>query len=127
MIEPEMSKRLSSLINFLLAKVQQISMVAKMLAPIIMLTISLNPVNRTTPLYVPTAIRLIVATTITYGICIKRVGKSNSMMKLYLIRYAIKNVATIIDISNNSTSHFEAYFLDILFRYLTIMIQNTYL
>ena len=41
------------------------SMVAKIFAPITILTISLNPVNLTTPLYDPTAIKLIAAANIT--------------------------------------------------------------
>ena len=64
-----MFKILSSLRNFRLKKVQQISRVAKILAPIIMFNISLKPVNLTTPLYDPTAIRLIAETITKYGIC----------------------------------------------------------
>ena len=49
MIEPEILKtKFSS--NFLLIKVTAIRIVARILAPMIILTMSLNPVNLTTPL-----------------------------------------------------------------------------
>ena len=50
MIDPEISNILFSFSNFLLMKVQQMSIVAKILAPITTFIISLNPVNLTTPL-----------------------------------------------------------------------------
>ena len=127
MIEPDKLNILYSPINFLLIKVEQMRIVAKMLAPIITFIISLNPVNLTTPLYEPTAMRLIAAVMIIYGICFSRIENSKSILKLNLIRYAKKNDATIMVMSNNNTSHFEAYFRDILFKNFTNMMQNTYL
>ncbi|GAA0745740.1 hypothetical protein GCM10009431_21100 [Gaetbulibacter jejuensis] len=84
-IVPEMLKVLSKL-NFLLKKVDIINIVANMLTPIIILITSLYPVNLTTPLWDPTAKKLIKAANTTKGSCLSINVRLKTRLKLNLIK-----------------------------------------